>query len=97
MPDPIPVLVLGRLAIDQRYQNRTLGRLLLRDALLRTLQVSESVGVTAVVVHAMSDSARRFYLSCGFIESPLQPMTLCLMLATLRTAGRNLPVRSSPC
>jgi GNAT superfamily N-acetyltransferase len=90
MPDPVPVLVLGRLAVDRRYQNRRLGRALLRDAVSRASQVSESVGVTAIVVHAISEDARRFYLSCGFIESPLQPMTLCLMMATLRSTGAFL-------
>ncbi len=90
MPDPIPVLVLGRLAVDRRYQNRRLGRALLRDAVLRAFQIAESVGVTAIVVHAISEDARRFYLSCGFVESPLQPMTLCLMMATLQKTGAKL-------
>jgi GNAT superfamily N-acetyltransferase len=87
MPDPIPVLVLGRLAIDHRYQIQGLGRALLRDAVLRCLHVAEIAGVTALLVHAISDQARRFYQSCGFIQFPIQPLTLCLILKTARQAG----------
>jgi GNAT superfamily N-acetyltransferase len=86
MPDPIPVLVLGRLAIDRRCQNQGLGRALLRDAVLRALQVAEIAGVAALLVHALSEEGRRFYLSRGFVESPVRPMTLCLMLGTARKA-----------
>jgi GNAT superfamily N-acetyltransferase len=82
MPDPIPVLVLGRLAVDRRYQNRGLGHALLRDAILRALQVAEIAGVVALLVHVISEGARRFYLSCGFTPLPLQPMTLCLLMRT---------------
>ncbi|MCE9566225.1 MAG: GNAT family N-acetyltransferase [Planctomycetes bacterium] len=91
MPDPIPVLVLGRLAVDRRYQNQRLGHALLRDALQRALQVAESVGLTAIVVHAISEDGRRFYQSCGFVESPLQPRTLCLLMATLQKAESAFP------
>jgi GNAT superfamily N-acetyltransferase len=84
MPDPIPVIVLGRLAIDHRYQRLGLGRGLLKDAVLRTIQASELAGIRAILVHAISEDAKRFYLSCGFLESPTQPMTLCLPLETAR-------------
>jgi len=84
MPDPLPVLLLGRLAIDQRQHNRGLGKALLRDAMLRAVHISGETGVFAILVHALSDAARRFYLSCGFVESPLQPMTLIMTLATIR-------------
>jgi GNAT superfamily N-acetyltransferase len=82
-PDPIPVLVLGRLAIHQDWQQQGLGTALLRDAILRAAQAAEIAGVTALLVHALSEEARRFYRSRGFIESPLKPMTLCLLLATV--------------
>lgn len=85
MPDPLPVLLLGRLAIDKRCQNQGLGRALLRDAMLRTVHVAADTGVFALLVHAMSDQARRFYLSRGFVESPLQAMTLMMTLATIRS------------
>lgn len=81
MPDPIPVMVLGRLAIDRRHQGKGLGRALLRDALLRTLQAARIGGIRAMLVHAISDEARTFYVRAGFIESPLDPMTLMVSLA----------------
>lgn len=84
MPDPVPVLVLGRLAIHQDLHNQGLGSALLRDAILRALEASRMIGVTALLVHALSEMAKRFYLSRGFLESPLQPMTLCLVLSTLK-------------
>ena len=83
-PDPIPVIVLGRLAIHADYQQNGLGTALVRDALLRTLQAADVAGVAAILVHSISEDARRFYLSRGFLESPIDPMTLCLPLATLR-------------
>lgn len=83
MPDPIPVLVLGRLAVDRNAQGMGIGRALLRDALLRSLRVAESVGVTAVLVHAISEDAKRFYLANGFLESPIEPMTLCLPISLI--------------
>lgn len=86
MPDPIPVIVLGRLAVDRRYQNQGLGRALVRDAVLRVLQAADIVGVRAILVHAISAEAKYFYLSQGFVESPVEPMTLCLVLGTARQA-----------
>lgn len=85
VPDPLPVLLLGRLAIDRRYHNQGLGRALLRDAMIRAVNVAADAGVFAILVHALSDQAKRFYLSCGFVESPLQPMTLLMTLATVRS------------
>ncbi len=82
MPDPLPVLVLGRLAIHKDYHNQGLGSALLRDAVFRTLQAAKIAGITALLVHALSEQARRFYLSRGFLESPVKPMTLCLMVGT---------------
>ena len=88
MPDPVPVMVIGRLAIDSRHQGRGLGRALLRDAILRTLRAAEIAGIRAMLVHAISDDARRFYERCGFRPSPLDPMTLMI---TLEDARRQLP------
>ncbi len=84
MPNPLPVLLLGRLAIDQRYHNQGLGRALLRDAMLRAVHIASDTGVFAIMVHALSEQAKRFYLSRGFVESPLQSMTLLMTLATVR-------------
>jgi GNAT superfamily N-acetyltransferase len=85
MPDPLPILLLGRLAIDRRHHNQGLGRALLRDAMLRAVRVAADAGVFAILVHALSEQAKRFYLSRGFVESPLQPMTLLMTLATVRS------------
>lgn len=88
-PDPVPVLVLGRLAIHKNHQQAGIGTALLNDAIRRALQAAAIAGVTALLVHAISEQARRFYLSRGFIESPVKPMTLCLMLATIEKAVRG--------
>ena len=85
MPDPLPVLLLGRLAIDQRYHNQGLGQSLLRDAMLRAVSVAGHAGVFAILVQALSEPARQFYLSRGFVASPLQPMSLIKTLAKVRT------------
>jgi GNAT superfamily N-acetyltransferase len=84
MPDPLPILLLGRLAVDRRRHNQGLGRALLRDAMLRAANVAGNAGVAAILVHALSDAAKQFYLSSGFVESPLQPMTLMMTLETVR-------------
>ena len=78
MPEPIPVMVLGRLAIAARMQGQRLGSALLKDALLRTLSVSKNIGIRAILVHAISEDAKRFYLGYGFQASPIDPMTLML-------------------
>ncbi|MDP2833101.1 MAG: GNAT family N-acetyltransferase [Pseudomonadota bacterium] len=85
MPDPLPVLLLGRLAVDRRYHNQGIGQALLRDAMLRAVNVAGEAGVFALLVHALSDQARQFYLSRGFVESPLQPMTLLMTMETIRS------------
>jgi GNAT superfamily N-acetyltransferase len=81
MPDPVPVMVLGRLAVDRSFQGRGVGRGLLRDAIRRTLQAAEVAGIRAILVHAISDDAKRFYEDNGFAASPVAPMTLMITLA----------------
>jgi len=85
MPDPLPVLLLGRLAIDKNYHNKGLGSALLRDALIRAVSVANEAGVFAILLHALSEQAKRFYLSRGFVESPIQPMTLMMTLETVHS------------
>jgi GNAT superfamily N-acetyltransferase len=86
MPDPVPVMVIGRLAIDQSVQGQGLGPALLRDAVLRTLQAAEIAGIRAILVHAISERAKRFYEKWGFVSSPLEPMTLMITVAEARKA-----------
>lgn len=81
MPDPIPVMVLGRLAVDRTCQGQKLGSALLKDAILRTISVSENVGIRALLVHAINEQARQFYLERGFQASPANPYTLMIKLA----------------
>lgn len=81
MPDPIPVMILGRLAVDKAYQAKGLGHALLRDAILRTLQAAAIGGIRAILVHAISEDAKRFYERCGFVSSPIDPMTLMITVA----------------
>ena len=80
MPDPIPVIILGRLAVDRRFQGKRIGTGLLKDAVLRTLQAANIAGMRALLVHAISDAAKRFYEACGFMASPVDPMTLMITL-----------------
>jgi len=80
MPDPIPVMILGRLAVDVTWQGHGIGAALLQDAVLRTIQVSEIAGVKALLVHAISDKAVEFYKKWGFHPSPVNPKTLFLSI-----------------
>jgi GNAT superfamily N-acetyltransferase len=86
LPDQVPVIVLGRLAVDRRYSSRGLGRSLLKDALLRSLSVSETVGARVVLVHAIDDAACGFYRKFGFLPFPTNPLTLVLPLETVKEA-----------
>ncbi len=86
MPEPIPVMVLGRLAVDRRWQNRNAGKGLLKDAIQRTVAVSRQAGIRALLVHAISTAAKDFYLRQGFHESPSNPMTLMITLREAESA-----------
>lgn len=80
MPEPVPVVLLGRLAIDRGWQGRGLGADLLRDAVLRSVGAAGIIGVRAILVHAVSQEARAFYERHGFRPSPVEPMTLMLTI-----------------
>lgn len=86
MPDPIPMIVLGRLAVDVDYQGQGLGRGLLQDAGRRVLQAAAEVGIRGLMVHAIDDSAKAFYQRLGFNVCPLDPMTLMITVAELGTS-----------
>lgn len=84
LPDPVPVALLGRLAVDRTRQGRGLGRDLTRDAVLRVLGAADIIDLRAILVHAISDEAGRFYERCGFSPSPVDPMTLMMTVAMAR-------------
>ncbi len=86
MPDPIPVVVLGRLAVDKTLRGAGLGRALFQDAARRVIHAAEAIGIRGMLVHALSDDAKSFYLRLGLSESPLEPMTLMVTVAELRAA-----------
>jgi GNAT superfamily N-acetyltransferase len=86
MPDPIPVMIIGRLAVDRESQGQGLGPALLKDALLRTLNAASVVGIRAVLLHAISDDAKRVYEKAGFSASPIDPMTMMITLADVEKA-----------
>jgi GNAT superfamily N-acetyltransferase len=84
MPDPIPVVVLGRLAVDRRYQGRGLGRALFKDAARRVAQAADTIGIRGIVVHVISEEARKFYMALGFDPCPAEAMTLVVTLRDIR-------------
>jgi GNAT superfamily N-acetyltransferase len=81
MPDPIPVMIIGRMAVDRAWQGRGIGRAMLQDAIKRTLQAASLAGIRAILVHAKSDAAKSFYEACGFRGSPVEPLTLMITVA----------------
>jgi predicted N-acetyltransferase YhbS len=86
MPDPIPAVLLARLAVDVSQQGRGLGRELFRDATQRVVSAAETIGIRGILVHAISDQAKEFYLALGFEPSPLEPMTLMVTLSDAKVA-----------
>lgn len=91
MPDPVPVMVLARLAIDRSYQGQGIGTALLRDAILRTMQAAQIAGIRAILVHAVSEPARKFYEKSGFHASPIDPM---MLMITVEEARRELQTQA---
>lgn len=80
MPDPIPMAILGRLAVDMGWQGKGLGTALIQDAVLRTTQAASILGIRGLLVHAISDEAKAFYEGYGFTATPKNPLTLVLSL-----------------
>ena len=83
MPDPIPVVVLGRLAVDSAFHGKGFGRALVRDAGMRVLQAADAIGIRGMTVQALSDEAKVFYEHLGFEPSPIDPRLLMISLADL--------------
>jgi GNAT superfamily N-acetyltransferase len=88
MPDPIPVVVLARLAIARDRQSQGLGRALFQDAAKRVVLAADTIGIRGLLVHAISDEAKSFYMRLGLDPSPLDPMTLMTTVADLKWALR---------
>lgn len=84
MPDPIPVVVFARLAVDRNYQGRGLGRAMFRGAARRVAHAADTIGIRGIVVHAISEEARKFYIALGFDPCPAEAMTLVVTLRDIR-------------
>lgn len=82
----IPAVLLSRLAVDLSVQGRGIGALLLRDAMLRAVSVSEEVGIRLLLAHALNDSARAFYMKFGFEDSPTDPMNLQIIIKDIKAS-----------
>jgi ribosomal protein S18 acetylase RimI-like enzyme len=91
MPDPVPAMVLGRLAVDMSCQGLGIGTGLLRDAVLRTMQAAEIAGIRVILVHAISATAKRFYEKYGFVTSPLDPLTVMITVTEAIKAIASKP------
>ena len=88
MPEPIPVVVLARLAIATSHQGKGFGRALFQDAASRVLRAADVIGVRGLLVHALSDEAAAFYRKLGLVTSPLDPK---ILMATLQDLHAALP------
>lgn len=89
MPDPIPIAVLGRLAVHEDWAGRGIGSGLLKDAVLRVALTVQELGIRALLCHASDETARAFYLQRGFVPSPIEPSTVMLSLPHLLEALRR--------
>ena len=86
MPDPIPAMILARLAVDRHHQGKGLGVALLKDAVLRILQASEIAGIKVILVHALNDRAKAFYEKYGFKPSPINELILMVTLKDIKAS-----------
>lgn len=81
---PVPIMLLARLAVNKNWQKQGVGRALLRDAVLRTMQAAEIAGIRALAVHAKDEQARRYYEQFDFVASPADPLHLLVLLKDIR-------------
>ncbi len=88
---PVPITLLARLAVRADWQGRGMGAGLLKDAMRRTLQAADIVGIRAFTVHAKDEPSRRFYEHFGFAPSPTDPRHLFLLIKDLRRAVGGAP------
>lgn len=90
MPSPIPVVILARLAVDRRLQGKGFGTALLKDALLKTMQAANTIGVRALLIQALDEDAAAFYEKFGFSRSPADSLVLMMPLKAVmeRISGK---------
>lgn len=79
-PEHVPAVLLARMGVDQNHQDRGLGAALLQHFVLKAMEVGASVGVRLLLVHAKDEEARSFSAHYGFIESPVDPLTMMMVL-----------------
>ena len=84
MPSPVPVVILARLAVEKTRQGKGIGPALLKDALLRTVQAADTIGVRAMLIHALDEEAAAFYEKYGFARSPIDDLVLMLPLKAVK-------------
>lgn len=85
-PDPIPCMLIGRLAVDTKWERKGIGSSLLRNAILRTLAASQIAGIRCILVHAKDEKAKSFYLKHRFQPSPIEPLTLMMTLKDIKAS-----------
>jgi predicted N-acetyltransferase YhbS len=83
MPDPIPAVILARMAVDEKYRGVGLGSALLQSAIYTTLAAAQTIGIACSLVHAKDEDTRDFYLHFDFEPSPTDPLHLILRLADI--------------
>jgi GNAT superfamily N-acetyltransferase len=89
MPEQVPLLLIGRLAVDAQWQKRGVGSALLADALRRCLAASQIAGVRGIVAHAIDDTAAAFYERHGFTRSPLGERVMLMPIETVQSLLRK--------
>jgi predicted GNAT family N-acyltransferase len=90
MPDPIPIVLVGRLAVDTRFGGHGLGQSLLQDAIAKSVEVSTLVAARAIVVHALSDDAQRFYEKFGFALMPNASRAMYMLMSDVEETIRDI-------
>ena len=90
---PVPLMLLARLAVSVAWQGRGIGAGLLKDAMRRTVQVADIVGIRALAAHAKDDAARAFYEHFGFVASPSDPLHLFILTKDLRRVAGGMEGR----
>ncbi|MEA5468241.1 GNAT family N-acetyltransferase [Spirulina sp. 06S082] len=84
IPSPIPTILIGRLAVDKKWQGKGIGKGLLKDAIYKALKASDIIGARAILIHAISEDAKKFYEKYGFQSSPIDPMVLMITIQDAR-------------